>query len=133
MLCPKVYYYLIIYFQTAFYVSHLPMIAQFNLDIVSTIESKLIIIASKTSVIRLTSVQVTFKCIQIITARIQRYIRKAFSDIERQRNVWFSIVFSMVNVQHIFTVEDASTRLRTKLTWVRNRISLISMNFINNF
>ena len=116
---------------TAFYVLHHPTIAQFSLVTVNITENRRITIASKTNVIRPTSVQATYRCIQIITAKTRRFIRKAFNVIEPQRSVWFNIVFSMVSVQRTFTVEGANTLSRTKPTWVRQDTDQSTLHKLN--
>lgn len=104
---------------TDFYVLHHLTIAQFNLATVSTTENRPIIIAFKINVIKLTSARVTCRCIRIITEKIQRFIKKAFRDIEPQRNVSFSIVFSTASARRTFIVGDANTHSKTKPIWVR--------------
>lgn len=113
----------IIFYFTDFCVSHHLTIAQFSLAIVSIIESKRIIIAYKINVIKRTFLRVMFKCIQTIIVRIQQSIKKVFNDTEPRKSAWFSIAFSMVNVQHISIVVDVNTRSKIKLTWVSSFLS----------
>lgn len=103
----------------AFCASPLQTIAQFSSGSVNTIESKRIITVFRINVTKLTSAPVMSKCTQTIIARTLQSIKRDSKDIVPQKSAWFSIASFTVNAQHIFTVDDASTRSRTKLTWVR--------------
>lgn len=98
--------------------SRRPMIAQFSLATVSTIESRRTITAFKINVIKPTSVRAMFKCTQTTIAKILQSIKRAFKDIAPQKSVSFSIVSSTANVRLTSIVDVVNTRSRTRLIWV---------------
>lgn len=106
-------------------VSHRLTTARFSSATVSTTESKLTIIASKTNATKLTSARATFKCTQIIIAKILRSTRRASSVTVRRRSVSCSIASSTGSAPLTSTAEDASTRSRTKRTWVSSKFAVV--------